>query len=419
MSVRDEAAPAPPAPAPTRPPIRLALLCDYPEEEWPSMDLFGEMILEHLRRGHAGQVEPVRVCPPYRHRLSGLPVLGGKGLARNADRLANRFLDYPSHARRLARSGRFDLFHLVDHSYAQLVHELPAGRAVVTCHDLDTFRCLLEPAAEPRPAWFRAMARRILTGLQKAAAVPCVSEATRDAILAHGLLPAERLSVVPTAVPPEFLPDPDPEADARADALLGPPAPEPEAGPDLLHVGTTIPRKRIDVLLRAFAGVRRAQPSARLLRVGGPLTAGQASLAAELGVADAVLTLPFLDRRTLAAVYRRADLTLQPSDAEGFGLPLAEALACGTPVLASAIPALREVGGEAVAYAPPGDAPAWVEAALDLLERRRADPAGWRARREAGLARAERYRWAAHVDRLAALYRDVLARGPGPPRNPS
>jgi glycosyltransferase involved in cell wall biosynthesis len=372
------------------------------------MDLFGEMILDHLRRGHAGEVEPARVCPPYRRRLAGLPAVGGRGLARNVDRLANRFLDYPSHARRLARSGRFDLFHLVDHSYAQLVHELPAGRAVVTCHDLDTFRCLLEPAAEPRPGWFRAMARRILSGLQKAAAVACVSEATRDAILDRGLLPADRLSVVPTAVPPEFLPDPDPEADARADALLGPPG--GDAGPDLLHVGTTIPRKRIDVLLRAFAGVRRAHPGARLLRAGGPLTAEQARLAGELGVADAVLTLPFLDRRTLAAVYRRADLALQPSDAEGFGLPLAEALACGTPALASAIPALREVGGEAVAYAPPGDAPAWTEAALDLLDRRRADPDAWRARREAGLARADRYRWTAHVDRLAAIYRDVLTR---------
>jgi len=54
--------------------------------------------------------------------------------------------------RRLSRSlkpqlDRFDLFHLVDHSYSQLIHDLPPGKAVITCHDLDTFRCVLEPAS--------------------------------------------------------------------------------------------------------------------------------------------------------------------------------------------------------------------------------------------------------------------------------
>lgn len=396
------------APKAEAPSIRLALLCDYAEEGWASMDLFGEMILGHLRLGHAGEVEPERVCPPYRRRLERLPGLGRRGAARNADRLTNRFVDYPGQVRRLVRSGRFDLYHLVDHSYAQLVHELPAGRSVVTCHDLDTFRCLLEPSSEPRPGWFRAMARRVLSGLERATAVACVSHATREAILRHGLLPAERLCVVPTAVPPELRPEADAEADARAESLLGPADPDPESGPDLLHVGTTIPRKRIDVLLRAFAAIRSARPGARLIRAGGRLTADQARLAEELGVAGAVLSLPFLDRRTLAAVYRRAALVLQPSDAEGFGLPVAEALACGTPVLASAIPVLREVGGEAVAYATPGDPPAWFEAVQGLLEERGRDPVAWSSRREAGLARADRYRWTTHVDHLAAVYRAVL-----------
>ena len=68
-------------------------------------------------------------------------------------------------------AGDFDLFHVVDHTYAQLVHALPADRTGVYCHDLDAFRCLLEPAADPRPRWFRALARRILTGMQKAAVV--------------------------------------------------------------------------------------------------------------------------------------------------------------------------------------------------------------------------------------------------------
>lgn len=407
------------APAATPTPsatIRLALVCDYLEENWPSMELVGEMVLNHLRKGHADAVDPTRICPPFQPRAGRLPVLGRTGPARNADRLLNRFRDYPRRLARLAREEPFDLYHLVDHSYSQLVHALPPGRAVVTCHDLDTFRCLLEPAREPRPAWFRAMARRILSGFQKAAAVACDSEATRDAILAHNLLPPERLHVIYLAVHPECQPDPDPEADARASALLGPPSDDPDAGPDLLHVGSNIPRKRIDVLLAAFAGVRRALPKARLIKVGGPLNPDQSRLAADLGITDAIVTLPFFsprdpsDRATLAAVYRRAALSLQPSDAEGFGLPVAESLACGTPILASDIPVLREIGGPAASYAPVGDPSSWSETALSLLSLRRHDPPSWQALRSHGLHWSQRYRWTTHAALLATLYRDVLAR---------
>ena len=72
----------------------------------------------------------------------------------NADRLLNRFVHFPRYARRAVP--RFGLFHVADHTYAQLVHALPAGRTGVYCHDLDAFRCLLDPAADPRPRWFRA-----------------------------------------------------------------------------------------------------------------------------------------------------------------------------------------------------------------------------------------------------------------------
>ena len=408
------ATPAPAATSPHSRPIRLALVCDYREENWPSMDLVGEMVLNHLQAGHADTVAPTRICPPFRRRAARLPKLGNLGAAHNADRLVNRLWDYPRQLARLARTEPFDLYHLVDHSYSQLVHALPTGRAVVTCHDLDTFRCVLEPSREPRPAWFRAMTRRILDGLRQAAAVACDSEATRDAILGHGLLPPERLRVIYLAVHPECTPQPDPEADARADALLGPS--RDDDVPDLLHVGSNIPRKRIDVLLGAFAGVRRVWPKARLIKVGGALNPDQSRLAADLGVADAIVTLPFFsprdpaDRATLAAVYRRATLALQPSDAEGFGLPVAEALACGTPVLASDIPVLREVGGAAASYAPVGKADAWSEAALAWLDpAQRHDP----ERRAAGLAWADRYRWTTHAAQLADLYRAALAEAPG------
>jgi glycosyltransferase involved in cell wall biosynthesis len=386
-------------------PLRVAVVCDYPEEHWPSMDLVGEMILTHLHLGQAGAVEAERVCPPFRHRHTRLPVVGRSAAARNADRLVNRFHDYPRVLRRLAGTGRFDLYHLVDHSYSQLVHALPPGRAVVTCHDLDTFRCLFEPALEPRSRWFRAMAGRILSGLKRAAAIACDGVATRDALAARGVIAADRLHVVPLGLSPEFTADPDPRHDAEAARLLGP------AGPaDLLHVGSNIPRKRIDVLLSVFATVRQARPGARLIKVGGPLPPDLDQKARDLGVSDAVVTLPFLDRHVLAAVYRRAALVLLPSDAEGFGLPVVEALSCGAPLLASDLPVLRAVAGDAATYRPVGDVAAWSAAALTLLDEPRHAPAASAARRAAGQGRGHLFSWSAHADRLMAIYHEVISR---------
>jgi glycosyltransferase involved in cell wall biosynthesis len=378
--------------------LRVAIVADYPDEGWASMDLVAEMVLEALARRHAGEVEATRVCPPYRRRFARLSGRRLAGAARNADRLLNRHVDYPRYLRRLARRGPFDVYHLVDHSYAQLVGVMPAGRSVVTCHDLDTFRCLLRPDLEPRPAWFRAMVRRTLRGLQRASVISCDSQATRSDLLEHRLVPDDRLTTNYLGIAPEFVDAPDPEADAEVARLLGPPGP-----PELLHVGTTIPRKRIDVLLDVFAGIRRALPGATLIKAGGRLTPAQADQARALGVADAVREMPFFEgRRPLAALYRRAALVLQPSEAEGFGLPLAEAMACGAPLLVSDLPVLREVGGDVAAYRPVGDVPAWVDAALALIDDH--------SRRDAGLARSALFRWEAHVDRLAAIYRDVAGR---------
>ena len=386
-------------------PIRLAVVCDYLEEDWPSMDLVGEMIHTHLVREHADAFATILVRPPFKHRLTRWPVLGGKGVARNADRLLNRFRDYP---RFLAGQREFDLYHVVDHSYSQLLHVLPKGRVVVTCHDLDTFRCLLEPGADPRPRWYRAMARRILNGFRLASAVACDSVATRDGLLAHAILPGDRLHVVPIGIPPEFTAAADPAADAAAERLIGPPGPA-----DLLHVGSNIPRKRIDILLEVFASVRRAEPSARLIKIGGAFTSEQQAMAERLGVAGAVVKLPRFPasaRGLIAAVYRRAGLVLQPSEAEGFGLPVAEALACGAPILASDLPVLREVGGDAPVYCAVGDVPAWTEAALGLLHEQRQSTSAHSclARRRLGLDRARAFSWSSHVATLTAIYRQVL-----------
>ncbi len=370
------------------------------------MDLVATMIRDHLVRNHTGEVEVTSLVPTYQYRAAHLPGVGDKGLARNLDRIINRFWDYPRALKTDVRRDAFDLFHLADHSYSQLLHALPAGRVVITCHDLDTFRCLLEPAAEPRPRWFRSMTERILSGFRKAAAVSCDSEATRLAILKYDLLPEDTLKTIPLGIAPEFSHEAHPVADAEATRLLGPVGPV-----ELLHVGSTIPRKRIDVLLEVVAAIRRQTPDVRLIRVGGPLTSEQEASADRLGLRESLTPLPFLSRETLAAIYRRSALVLQPSDAEGFGLPVAEALACGAVVVSSDLAVLREVGGSAATYCPVAQPEIWAATILNLLERRTQQPEAWRGRRLIGVEHARQFSWDRHAEQLMTLYKQIRLEG--------
>jgi glycosyltransferase involved in cell wall biosynthesis len=380
------------------PPLTVGVVADYAEEAWPSMDLAAELLQAALR-DHASGYAPA-LLRPRMPRAFRRVLRGRTGL--NADRLVARHLAYPRWLRRHGRG--LDLYHVADHSYAHLVHALPAARTVVTCHDLDAFRSILDPAAHPRPAWFRAMAARPLDGLGRAAHVVCDSDAVHAELLSYGVVPPERVSTVPLPAHPDFSAAPDAIADAEAARLLGP----ADDHVDLLHVGSTVARKRIPLLLKAFAEMAPVVPRARLVRVGGALEPEQRRIAAAHGIADRIVELPFLDRRTLAAVYRRAALVVYPSEREGFGLPLVEAMACGAPILAADLTVFREVAADAARYVARDDAPGWAEAIGDEIDRL-ASPQTRAAARDTVLRRAERFTLAAYARGITDVYTRVLA----------
>jgi glycosyltransferase involved in cell wall biosynthesis len=165
----------------------------------------------------------------------------------------------------------------------------------------------------------------------------------------------------------------------------------------------------VDTLLHTFALVLEQFPDARLIRVGGPFTEPQQRLAQELKVEGAILSLPFISRQVLASIYRRVTLLLQPSEAEGFGMPVAEAMACGCLVVASDLPALREVGGAAGVYCPVGDISSWRQAVLSLLEQSAQAGGAWLSRRrEQSQAQVAQYSWSENARRTVAIYRQVL-----------
>lgn len=371
---------------------RLGVVRDPRAEGWPSMDLCADMLLAHL----PPTVVAADLEPPFPRWARRLPGLRSRRVALNADRVANRHVALMRYLRR--RAPGFDLIHIVDHSYAHGVLALPHRLAGVYCHDLDAFRSLLDPASDPRPWWFRRLARRTLRGLRAAEVVFHSTAVVRDELLRHRLVDTARLVHAPYGVAAEFT--------CRPSAAVPFPHPGLPAGPYLLHVGSHIPRKRVDVLLDVYAAVQARSRGLRLVQVGPPWSPALADRLDRLGVAAGVVRFRDLRRDQLAELYRRAAVVLVPSDAEGFGLPVVEALACGAAVVASDIPVLREVGGDAAVYRPVADLPAWAMAVIGVL----ADP-GSAPPLPARLAQAARYSWREHARVIADTYLSLFSSG--------
>jgi glycosyltransferase involved in cell wall biosynthesis len=375
--------------------LRLAVLCDYGAEKWASMDRVTNTLVDRLALHHAETFRVTRVEPPFHRRFSAF-AHEHKRLF-NADRMINRLWEYPRAIR--PHRSEFDLFHVADHSYAFLARGLPAGRIGVFCHDLDIFKPLLAPG---HPGWARLLARYALGGMERASIVFYSTEAVRAEIERHALIPNERLVHAPYGVESVFA------VDAPA------PSPEPAYWPRLmanrflLHVGSCIPRKRVDVLLDVFAAVRAQNPGLLLVQVGGTWTAAHEEQIARLGIGDHIVQLRGIDNPTLAALYARARAVLLTSEAEGFGLPVVEALSCGAVVVASDLPVTREVGSEGVVYCPVADVGAWATVMQRLLREPGAAPA-----RAIRLAQAARYSWNRHAGIVAGAYLKMLGRRAG------
>jgi glycosyltransferase involved in cell wall biosynthesis len=389
--------------------LRVAICNDFLEERWPSMDRVATMLRDHIVSGYGDSFEVDLVCPAFLHGATRVPLAGSSRAAFNADRFLNRFWRYPRHAAKLA--SRYDIFHIVDHSYAHLAHVLPAARTVVTCHDLDAFRSLFAPGEERRSQAFRGMTSRILAGVQRASRVTCDTAAIRDELTARGLVAPDRLVVAPLGVDDVFFAT----GDAASERAAARAVPLPSGAIEILHVGSTAPRKRLDVLLQVCGLLRQELPNLWLTRVGDPLTPQQRRVARDSGLDDRLTSVNDVDEPTLAALYRRAALVVQPSEREGFGLPVVEALASGTPVVASDLPVLREVGGAPVEYCAVGDVDAWRRTVLALLRERQEQTARWSARREAGRQHARGFTWEQFASDVTRVYRDMA----GPSRRRS
>jgi glycosyltransferase involved in cell wall biosynthesis len=361
------------------------------------MDLCAQMLSKHLQAEHTAPIQATQVCPKFNWRCQKIPRLGKKHFAYNADRLINRFGDYPNYLHQRVKD--FDLYHIADHSYAHLAHILPPECTGVYCHDIDTFRSLLEPMKEPRAGWYKAMSRRILRGLQSCAVVFYSTAEVKRQIEHYQLVESSRLVYAPFGIAPEFSITPENASipDQQILEQIG-------ETPFLLHVGSCIPRKRIDILLQVFAELKAIHPQLRLVKVSGEWTPIQQQQIAQLNIKNSITHLQNLQRTTIAALYQRASAVLLTSEAEGFGLPVIEALACGAITVVSDIPVLREVGQKAAVYCPITDVSAWVKTIEQLLLNPTSAPD-----MNLRLNQANKYSWSAHAQIIAQSYLKLIS----------
>ena len=257
-------------------------------------------------------------------------------------------------------------------SLVHFVHALPPALpcpGVLTVQDL-SFERDASLMGRRETAIFRLTVPR---SARRAARVLAISQRTKDDLVELYGLPRERVVVTPLAADAAFRP-----GEGVRDGYL-------------LLVGSVEPRKRPLVAAEA------AREVGRPLVVVGPERDAELAAALRARGADVRGVVP---QDELIRLYQEAAALLLPTQYEGFGLTAAEAMACGTPVVAAPDPAVQEAGGEAIAYAEPERFAAVVREVL-------ADPERWS---RAGLERARRFSWAATAATTVGVYREVLAR---------
>lgn len=290
----------------------------------------------------------------------------------------------PFYYPRLARSTDASLLHMT--YVAPPVSRCPV---VLTVHDV-SYRIF--------PEFFSPRVRFILgllvgPSVRHAARVVTISECTRRDIVRFYRVPASRVLVTPLAAGPQFTPQPWEEV-ARVRKIFDIPKRY------ILAVGNVQPRKNLVRLVRAFGEIAYETPDLQLVIAGRSMWQGSEVRAEvdRLGLELRVRFIGYVANGDLPALYTGATIFCYPSLYEGFGLPPLEAMACGTPVVASNVASLPEVVGGAAIMFDPTSVDELGQALRALLDEETG--AEYRGR---GLARAAQFSW----ERTARLTRDV------------
>lgn len=293
-------------------------------------------------------------------------------------------------ARALHREALDLIFFPSVYSYFPVLSRLPV---IVCIHDTIPERDpRLHFASWRQAAFWRAKVRLALT---QAKIVLTVSEYSKRCLAEVLKVPEPKIRVIYEAASPVF-------------RKLDPALPKE---PFLLYVGGFNPHKNLATLVRAFSRLAPRWPDLKLLLVGNHrsdafkgVAGAIEQLAARLGLAERVVFTGFVPDDELCRLYNRAAMVVLPSLEEGFGLPALEAMACGTPIVATAGHAVEEVAREAGIFVDGASESALAEAIEQLL----ADPGRARRLGERGLERAAAFSWDRAAERLLEIFEEAL-----------
>jgi len=288
------------------------------------------------------------------------------------------------------RSLKADL--LFSPSYSTPV--LSPVKTVVTIHDI---------TYEVNPKWFRPKERlkmRVLTRIAAGRAnhIIAVSEATKKDLVNHYGVTPEKISVIHEASGEEFVPSSVDEKRIREKYQL--------KGEFFLFVGSFFSRRNLPVLVEAFQNVVKGNSNAELLLVGQdrsypPL--GLDKLLAKKSLGERVKWVEYVPEADLVSLYNLATAFVYPSSYEGFGLPLLEAMACGTPVITGNSSSLPEVVGDSGILVDPENVEALASAMLQVLQ----NPSLRDNLAKRGMERAKHFSWRKAAKETLEVFRGV------------
>ena len=371
--------------------MRVALLRVFAEEKWRSIEVYSDRLTEGLH-DLSPETEIVEVRVPawlWRDRSLCLPY-GRRASLRTLGIYLSRWMKYPLALRRVEA----DVYHVLDNSYGHLAFFLDPKRTVVTSHG-GTPRTWRDWNPEGPAMWIFDLAFK---GTLRAARIIAVSEYAKAELVDEYGYPADRVHVVHHGVDPIFRPQPDEIVQELRRRLL-----RPGERHLILHVGHSARRKNIETLYEAFGLLRERGVLTRLVRIGGNPTPEQAEIIRRHGIGDFVTHIPHVDNRDLPPYYAAADVFVFPSLYEGFGIPLIEAMACGTPVACSDWALFHEVCGDAAAFFDARNAQELSEAIARVLEDKNLS----RSLRERGLERAKEFTWENTARKTLAVYLEI------------
>jgi len=336
-----------------------------PQDKWFSMDMYAHALTTSL------QTLPEKLELKRLNFPRPFPQITGRVGAYLS--LLWRLVAYPF----LASSHRGPINHILDHSYAHLAYSFPSHNTIITCHDLAPWAMKESFTSLSYLTW-----RTMINGLKQVTHIIAVSQSTANDLQKFFNSNRHRVHVIPNGVQPHFCPTP-----SNMRQRLGIPTDKKL----ILHIGSNLPRKNITILLQSL---NYLPPNFILLQVGGNLPRS-----------PQVWPLGYIPATDLPALYSLADVFVFPSKYEGFGLPILEAMACGTPTIAANTSSLPEITGDAGLMVSPHDP----QELANAIQRIITEPDLAHNLRQRGLQRVKLFTWEETARQTLTVYQQVWA----------